>query len=366
MCTQGASRGCRRGAVHLSFRASPRGLSPCRVSCRGSIPLHLGFGMMAPTGADMLYKNFPYKNDSIYTMVTLKKQRCHPEPLARLNPRCRYGVSPLRLTIAMSRVIIALPKDFSHLVSVTPFTVMPDHIHLLMLADGRPGTPPLGEYIHELTKRLEAVYRELTGTLSPRPLFEPDWDVLAATQDGALDRFFRYIRENPADALARRGSRESFRIVRGICHPRIEAGRLSVDAVGNLKLLESPVLRSVRLHRGTLPGTPEWEAALRCCEACGPGCAAVGTWWSKAEQEARRRILARGGGIIHLCPHGFGERWHPAGPESQALCADGRLLYLSPYVCSARPLLVGVTRMRCLRLNEIAAGMAAAGVAVTR
>ncbi len=321
--------------------------------------------MMPPTGADMLYKNFPYKNDSIYTMVTLKKQRCHPEPFARLNPRCRYGVSPQRLTIAMSRVIIALPKDFSHLVSVTPFTVMPDHIHLLMLADGTPGAPPLGGYIHELTQRLEAVYRELTGTPSPRPLFDPDWDVLAATQDGALDRFYRYILENPADALVRRDSRECFRAVRGIRHPRIDAGRLSVDAVGNLKLLEAPMLRSVRLHRGTLPGTAEWEAALRCCEACGPGCAAVGTWWSKAEQEARRRILARGGDIIHLCPHGFGERWHPAGPESQALCADGRLLYLSPYVYSARPLLVGVTRMRCLRLNEIAAGMAAAEGVVT-
>ena len=28
MCTQGASRGCRRGAAHLSLRASPRGLTP--------------------------------------------------------------------------------------------------------------------------------------------------------------------------------------------------------------------------------------------------------------------------------------------------------------------------------------------------
>ena len=34
MCTQGASRGCRRGAAHLSLRASPRGTQGASRGCR--------------------------------------------------------------------------------------------------------------------------------------------------------------------------------------------------------------------------------------------------------------------------------------------------------------------------------------------
>ena len=45
MCTQGASRGCRRGAAHLSPRASPRGLTPPRAPA----PPHVDSLLTAPS-----------------------------------------------------------------------------------------------------------------------------------------------------------------------------------------------------------------------------------------------------------------------------------------------------------------------------
>ncbi len=74
---------------------------------------------------------------------------------------------------------------------------------------------------------------------------------------------------------------------------------------------------------------------------------------------AYQKILAAGGNIIVLSPDGFGPRWHPTGEQAQETCAEGRLLFLSPYAPHAARLPLGETRARCLELNDFAKAMAA-------
>ncbi len=48
------------------------------------------------------------------------------------------------------------------------------------------------------------------------------------------------------------------------------------------------------------------------------------------KKEAGNAIVRAGGSLIVLSMQGFAPRWHPS-EKQERLCADGRMLYLSPY-----------------------------------
>ena len=62
----------------------------------------------------------------------------------------------------------------------------------------------------------------------------------------------------------------------------------------------------------------------------GPGGAGLSTFLSPLEKAAGNAIIKAGGSLIILSMEGFAPRWHPS-EKQERFCADGRMLYLSPY-----------------------------------
>jgi hypothetical protein len=149
------------------------------------------------------------------------------------------------------------------------------------------------------------------------PVFERDWHDWIVKKDGQLAAFTRYIRENAERAWLRRVNWRYFGQVRKVSF----LGR-EWFAYGNMAILELPVLKAVKGHRTTKPGSAEWEAMVADCGRIGPGGAGVGTFMSPLEKECGNAIAASGGKWVVLSPEGFYDRWHPPR-EKERFCAGG-------------------------------------------
>ncbi len=337
--------------------------------------------------------NFDYRSP-FYYLVTIKRLPGRP-PLAILKADAPSGVDPdYPLTRVLQETLRRFRTRSPGIESISPYAIMPDHIHLLVKLGNDPKRLSLPQYMSILIRALTKAcwtQQQLQTTVQPklpqpaglatgaqpkpptlqtaglatgasaRPLpaprvFEPEWHDLIVKKANQLAHFREYIKNNPKMALLRRQHRNRFHCYRDYHHWRLED--LPCDLVGNPELLDEPAFLAVRISRSVQPGSDEWQKLERFYGAWRPSGTAVGTWWSKGEQMAYRRILENGGNVIVLSPDGFGERWHPTGEDAQRFCAEGRLLYVSPYPYHTAKLPVGETRRRCLALNELAHAMA--------
>ena len=316
---------------------------------------------------------FDYKRPFFY-MVTIKGQQEPPLrnlcPFSTISPEGQ--IVPNAVTEAFERAIADFPRQWPYVEGLSPHVIMPDHLHF-MVKLGRPGATPvaLGTAVGQLKKRLrEAYWDAVSGEAGATPatpglavaapaatplpaLFAPDFHDWIVKKDGQLEAFRRYIVENPERAAIRRANRRFFTRAR-----QIEWRGAKYWAYGNEALLALPVIVAIKGHRqqrdgvagatlakpglavaapaATSPalprpagsGTREW--LLAAAGRIGPGGAGVSTFLSPLEKEAAIAIEKAGGARITLAMQGFGERWHPCR-EEERLCAEGRLLFLSPY-----------------------------------
>ncbi len=289
-----------------------------------------------------------------YYLVTLKRLPNLP-PLAILKPDDPFGFDKgYPITVALQETLHRFVVRSPGIAGIAPYAIMPDHIHLLIKLNDHPARKSLIDYVDMLKRLLRNAFQKVYG--KQVPLFENEWHDLICMKANQLANFQNYILDNPKMALLRQSCREKFHCYRGQHHWRL--GATACDFVGNPELLNEPALLAVKISRRVLPGTPEWQKAESFYGRWRVGATAVGTWWSKGEQMAYQKILAAGGNIIVLSPDGFGERWHPAGEQAQELCAQGRLLFISPYKPHAAHLPVGETRARCVALNDFAKALA--------
>ena len=286
------------------------------------------------------------------------------------------------ITVAFARVIREFAGRWRALAPIDCFIIMPDHIHLLIKIEDTGDQLPLGSYVYQLMKALAQEYWRVVGGLEspggrrrpdntlivmgstldksvvlpapsgntppPAPVFERDWHDWIVKKDGQLAAFTRYIRENPERAWLRRQNRQYFGKVRKVSF----LGR-EWFAYGNLAILELPVLKAVKGHRATRPGSPEWKALVDECSRIGPGGAGVGTFMSPLEKECGNAIAAAGGKWVVLSPEGFHERWHPSR-ERERFCAEGRMLFLSLYPVMDRLPTRQELYQRCHEMGDIA------------
>lgn len=367
----------RKGAPHKTLTVG-RGSRPQEPPSGRSV---VGAAPSAPAKRTMpRLKGFDYSRPFFY-MVTLKR-------LPGLAPfsQIAEGEKPERFLIenettrAFTRVVRAFHTTCRGIAPIDCFTIMPDHLHLLMKLEEGPDTKPLGTYVHWLMRALARAYwavqgqgnapgqgakaapgqgpahttlnsagrqgaphKTLTvgGGIPPDPLksavgaapsapaiapiFHRDWHDWIVKRDGQLAAFTRYIRENPERAWLRKRNAQYFGSVRKVAF----LGR-EWFAYGNTALLDLPALFAVKGHRTTKPGSPEWNAIVDGCARIGPGGAGVGTFMSPLEKECGDAIASAGGKLIVLSPEGFHERWHPPR-EKERFCAEGRMLFLSLY-----------------------------------
>ena len=312
-------------------------------------------------------KGFDYRKPYFY-MVTLKRVKglrpfCEitkeKEPPKDAKGRARYLIAN-EITQAFKAVIIGFAAKWRGLAPIDCFAIMPDHIHLLIRIFDTGDLLPLGSYVYQLMKALALEYWRLTGQApqdssivrgaqSPRlpPVFERDWHDWIVKKDGQLAAFTRYIRENPERAWLRQQNRQYFGKVRKVSF----LGR-EWFAYGNLAILELPVLKAVKGHRATKPGSPEWLALVDECSRIGPGGAGVGTFMSPLEKECGNAIAMAGGKWVVLSPEGFHDRWHP-GRQYEKYCAEGRMLFLSLYPTMSRLPTKQELYQRCHEMGDI-------------
>ena len=328
-------------------------------------------------------KGFDYRKPYFY-MVTLKRlaglqafsqitEEVEPPKDARGRP-C-YLIAN-EITRAFAAVIMGFAAKWRGLAPIDCFVIMPDHIHLLIRILDTGDQLPLGSYVHQLMRALAIEYWRVTGcppqgshggerggtgpaaqdssvvrgAPSPRisPVFERDWHDWIVKKDGQLAAFTRYIRENPERAWLRRVNRRYFGRVRKVSF----LGR-EWFAYGNTAILELPVLKAVKGHRTTKPGSAEWDAMVADCGRIGPGGAGVGTFMSPLEKECGNAIAASGGKWVVLSPEGFYDRWHPPR-EKERFCAEGRMLFLSLYPSMDRLPTKQELYRRCHEMGDLA------------
>ena len=331
-------------------------------------------------------KGFDYTKPYFY-MVTLKRVKglrpfCEitkeKEPPKDEKGRRRYLIAN-ELTAAFAQVVREFHTKWRGLWPIDCFVVMPDHLHLLIHIKETGDQLELGKYVYQLMKALTAVYWRMAdgtalgmadgtaidSTLMARnqsgvlpapsgdvsnklpPVFERDWHDWIVKKDGQLAAFTRYIRENPERAWLRQQNRQFFGKVRKISF----LGR-EWFAYGNLAILELPVLKAVKGHRATKPGSVEWQTLVGECARIGPGGAGVGTFMSPLEKECGNAIAAAGGKWVVLSPEGFHERWHP-GRQYEKYCAEGRMLFLSLYPVMNRLPTKQELYQRCHEMGDI-------------
>ena len=295
---------------------------------------------------------FDYTKPYFY-MVTLKKRPGLPPfsalaPGGQPPPRDAEGrecwLAPNGVTRAFAEVIRRFHVRWHGIAPIECFIVMPDHLHLLLKIEETPDRLPLGSYVVHLERALcRAFWETVGGTVAAWQdadggpasescgaatvphVFEKDWHDWIVLQHGQLAAFTRYIRENPRRAWLRCENRRFF----------TRPGKLAFAgrewfSYGNPALLELPVLEAFRCSRSWAADGAEWREAVGRAERIGPGGAGVGTFMSPCEKACGNAIFRAGGALVVLSPEGFAERWHP-GRAKEALCAEGRMLFLSLY-----------------------------------
>ena len=286
---------------------------------------------------------FDYKSPYFY-MVTLKRIK----GLAAFSQIGPQGLVENEITRAFAAVIRNFHKKWRCLDEISPFVIMPDHLHLLIKIKPIEERVALGVLVSQLAKTLRAEYwrimaadAAISKTLNPSsseqgsaqplpPIFEPDWHDWIVKKTGQLAAFRRYIRENPARAWERRVNARYFQSVR-----EVEFLGRRWFGYGNLEILKSPVLHAFKGHRATREGSAEWQAMLAEASRLGPGGAGVSTFMSPLEKATGNAIAKAGGKFIVLTPEGFGPRWHPPR-NKEKFCAQGRMLFLSLYPADTR------------------------------
>ena len=304
------------------------------------------------------------------------------------SPACYLAANAI--THAFCTVVMQLHNFWRCIEPITCFSIMPDHIHLLIKIRNVENRVSLPKIVWQLKRRLEQAYWATDGAVASNTpndvcragqygavsdavasntlndgnacmssaasradglhVFEREWHDWIVKSDGQLKAFTRYIRENPYRSWLRSCYRENFRRVEEIDF----LGR-KWFGYGNVALLDLPVIEPFRCSRKWEEGGAEWNAAVARAERIGPGGAGIGTFMSPCEKICGNAIYKTGGGLIVLSPEGFGERWHPPR-NKEALCAKGRMLFLSLYPEMARQPTRKELYDRCHEMGDIVAG----------
>ena len=289
---------------------------------------------------------FDYSRPMFY-MVTIKCCKSVRALCEIVTPgKCQLSA----ITRAMVNCIRNFHLGCEAIAPIECFSIMPDHIHLLIRIVDRSTANirllRLETIVDLLMQALEGRYREVTGLREQ--VFEAGWHDWIVVAEGQLAAFTRYIRENPRRAFLREKNRCYFTRVRRVAF----AGR-EWFAYGNAALLELPVIEPFRCSRKWVKDGAEWREAVGRAERLGPGGAGVGTFMSTCEKACGNAIYKAGGSLIVLSPEGFSARWHPSR-EKERFCAEGRMLFLSLYEAMDRLPTKQELYRRCHEMGDIA------------
>lgn len=276
-------------------------------------------------------KGYDYSKARAY-MVTLKKH-ASAKPFSELKATRALGLKYTALTNLFITTITHRCVDyFKGTVAIRRFVIMPDHIHLLIHLNPKPGLqrPNLIAVVKIILDFLTEAYIQKEGPTDIPP-FLPYWHDSIAFAPEAVARMERYIDQNPHRANLRRAT--------NFCKCRTYQAKDGKTwwYYGNLELVKRPTILAVECSRKIQAESALWGQWQSVASHMTSGCAGIGTFMSPCEKMVQSTILASGGALIILLPQGISPYWHP-GEEMEKLCAAGRILYLTPFEAErARP-----------------------------
>lgn len=295
---------------------------------------------------------FDYKKPYFY-MVTVKRAAGgvpSKPPFSRLEEGGK--LADTALTPKLREVVDRFHETWWCIEPIRYYAIMPDHLHLILKLREVEGRVSLAVVVRQLIKALERAAGDdpskpvVPGVLRTQ-IFEKDWHDWIVKKEGQLATFRRYVAENGPRAWLRRKNRRFFTEVR-----RVNFAGREWQAYGNLALLDLPVIEPFQCSRKWAKDGKEWREAVTRAERIGPGGAGIGTFMSPCEKECGNAIFKAGGAIVMLVPEGLGERWHPTR-NKEALCAKGRMLFLSLYEPSTKKPDRATLYLRCHEMGDM-------------
>ena len=240
-------------------------------------------------------------------------------------------------------------------IKVIALQMMPDHLHGILFVREQMESP-LGMALRGFKQSCNRHYRELVHgvksvvssvALSTQQtglqqtwqkkdrrgedrtrglLFARGYNDRLLLREGQLERWLRYLEDNPRRLLMKREHPDLFRVQRGLM-----VGSQQFSAIGNRFLLDRPTQECLALAR--------------------QGAVLVSPSISKGEKHIMRAAFEERHPLIILQENGFTELAKPSGKRMEA-CARGQLLLLAPWDHHNEHLTI--RRDQCLSLNALA------------
>lgn len=231
--------------------------------------------------------------------------------------------------------------------------IMPDHLHGIVYVRKKL-TKPVGETIRGFKSGVTSELRRQLKTPSLNVWEEGYHDrVIMDVETLRTER--AYINDNPRRYCLRKENPQMFLRANYLTHDRLPAeSDILWAGFGNLFLLDKPALAPLQVSRRV----SSQELACRKAEALElswRGAVLASPFISPGEKEIAHALMNQEyGSLILLRSEGFPPLYKPPGAYFD-LCAQGRLLVLSPFAYTGRK--QPLTRERCLRMNQLVAEM---------
>lgn len=231
-------------------------------------------------------------------------------------------------------------------VETNTLVVMPDHVHGIVYVR-EPLSEPVGQTIRGFKSGATSELRKHFANQSLE-IWEEGYHDRVIMNSDTLRAERRYIFDNPRRYCVRKANPELFVRVNRLEHQRLPPG-MEWAGFGNLFLLDKTAMMPVQVSRSVSAAQLAARKA-ETLEQAWRGAVLVSTFISPGEKEIAHAVMKlEYGTLILIRADGFPPLYKPAGAYFD-LCAQGRLLVLSPFAHTGRK--QDLTRDRCLRMNR--------------
>jgi hypothetical protein len=246
---------------------------------------------------------------------------------------------------------------FTPQLDTSTLCVMPDHLHgILCVRERLPR--PLGAVIRGFKSGVTAELQRLSGDAA-LSVWEEGYHDLVALNPASLHAYHDYILDNPRRHRLKKAHPDLFTRIEALDAPNLPPlpdGR-TWTGFGNPFLLQMPFRIAARVSRSVTPEALE-RLKRETAAHIRQGAVLVSPFISPGERALVDLALTmRQARVIVLKGGGFRPLYKPDGRYFD-LCAEGRVLILSPFAYTDRA--EALTRARCLEMNALA-GVIASG-----
>jgi len=291
-----------------------------------------------------------YRSRCIY-MITLVVDQRRPL-LGHITGDGISQAATMHPTALGSAILAELSQITRHYpaIQIIAHQLMPDHLHFIIYVRDTISRH-LSHVISSYKVGCNRLYHSACPGEASTGLWESGFHDRILKGKNHLQRMMDYIDDNPRRAAIKRHHRDYFAIQRNV-----QAAGLTYAALGNLFLLQAPLLLQVQCTRKLTPEVTR-DAIQYYLEQARHGAVLVSPCISPGEKAVMRAAFLAGYPTIILLENGFAPLAKPGGQRFDA-CARGRLLLLAPWEHHNDKR--RIKQSQCHALNDMAAAICSA------